>query len=216
VPPGIDPALFFRWDAITAALVERYGLLSAGPLLLLPARLTRRKNVELALRVLAALRGRTGHDARLIVTGPPGPHNPTNLAYLESLLWLRAELGLQGAAHFLYESEPGLPDAVLADLYRLCDALLFPSSQEGFGIPLLEAGLTRLPVFCSDIPPLHETGNGSAHFFDPFGDPAAIAALIAAVLDRDDAYRLRRRVMAGYTWPHIVQERILPLLQPGK
>ncbi len=216
VPPGVDPALFFRWDPVTAVLVERYALLAAGPLLLLPARLTRRKNIELALRVLAALRqlpAAAGQDARLIVTGPPGPHNPANLEYLRSLVELRRELGLVAAAHFLYESEPSLPDRVLADLYQLCDALLLPSTQEGFGIPVLEAGLARLPIFCSDLLPLRETGAGSAYFFDPAGDPGAIAALIAGVLDGDRAFRLRRRVLSTYTWSRIVQERILPLLR---
>ena len=101
----------------------------------------------------------------------------------------------------------------MADLYQLADALLFPSAREGFGIPILEAGLARLPVFCADIPPLRETGQGSAHFLDPNGDPAAIAACLARVLEQDAAHRLRRRVLAGFTWKRIVEERVIPLLQ---
>ena len=194
--------------------------MQADALLLLPARLTRRKNVEMALHILAALRAQIARpafpgarlDARLVVTGPPGPHNPANAAYLQSLLDLRRELGLQGAAHMLYERGITPDDGTMADLYQLADALLFPSAQEGFGIPILEAGLARLPVFCADIPPLRETGQGSAHFFDPHGDPAAVAARLARALEQDTAHRLRRRVLAGFTWKKIVEERVIPLL----
>ena len=213
VPPGVDPAQFFRWTSVTRRIVDELQLMQADALLLLPARLTRRKNVEMALRILAALRHLTGQDVRLIVTGPPGPHNPANAAYLQSLLDLRRELGLQGAAHLLYERDITPDDSTMADLYQLADALLFPSTQEGFGIPILEAGLARLPVFCADIPPLRETGQGSAHFLDPNGDPAAIAAHLARVLEQDAAHRLRRRVLAGFTWKRIVEERVIPLLQ---
>jgi glycosyltransferase involved in cell wall biosynthesis len=213
VPPGVDPAQFFRWTNVTRRIVDELQLMQADVLLLLPTRLTRRKNVEMALHILAALRAHTGLDARLIVTGPPGPHNPANAAYLQSLLDLRRELGLQDAAHLLYERGITPDDGTMADLYQLADALLFPSAQEGFGIPILEAGLARLPVFCADIPPLRETGLGSAHYFDPHGDPAAIAAHLARVLEQDAAHRLRRRVLAGFTWKRIVEERVIPLLQ---
>jgi len=117
----------------------------------------------------------------------------------------------------LYEldvsARQGLSDAVVADLYTLADALFFPSQQEGFGIPILEAGLVRLPAFCADIPPLRETGDGLAHYFDPAADPKNVAALIAVVLETDRPGLLRRRVRHTYTWSRIFRDRILPLLE---
>jgi glycosyltransferase involved in cell wall biosynthesis len=213
VPPGVDPARFFRWTETTRRLMDQLGLLKADLRLLLPARLTRRKNVEMALRILAALRNLTALDARLVVTGPPGPHNPANAAYLQDLLDLRRDLGLQHAAHFLYELDVAPDDDTMADLYQLADALLFPSAREGFGIPILEAGLARLPIFCSDIPPLRETGADSAHYFDLQGDPAVIAARMADVIERDAAHRLRLRVLSDYTWKRIVEEKVIPLIE---
>jgi glycosyltransferase involved in cell wall biosynthesis len=200
VPPGVEPARFFRWTETMLKLVEEQRLLEAEVVLLLPARLTRRKNVEMALHILAAFRAQTHLDARLVVTGPPGPHNPANAAYLQSLLDLRRDLNVQDAAHFLYEHGITPDDDTMADLYQLADALLFPSAQEGFGIPVLEAGLARLPVFCSDIPPLRETGDGSAYFFNPQGNPAAIATEIALALEGDAAHRLRRQVLSRFVW----------------
>lgn len=215
VPAGVDAARFFRWTETTRRLVNELDLLRADLLLLLPVRLTRRKNVEMALRILAALRDLTAHDAHLIVTGPPGPHNPANAAYLQNLLDLRRELELENAAHFLYELGVTPDDGTMADLYQLADALLFPSTQEGFGIPVLEAGLARLPVFGSDIPPLRETGRNEAHLFPPDADPADVAALIRHSLNTNPAHILRRRVLGSYLWEAVVRCRIIPLLEGG-
>jgi glycosyltransferase involved in cell wall biosynthesis len=215
VPPGVDPARFLHWTDTTRRLVDELGWLDAEVLFLLPARITRRKNVEMALRVLAAFRTRTGLDARLIVTGPPGAHNPANAAYLQSLLDLRRDLRVKDAAHFLYELNVTPDDDTMANLYQLADALLFPSAKEGFGIPILEAGLARLPIFCADIPPLRETGEGAAHLFGLHTDPAAIADNMQRVLEGDAAHRLRRRVLARFTWRRIVEERVIPLLHPS-
>ena len=102
VPNGIDQAAFFKLSPITLSLLQRIDLTQAAPILLLPVRLTPRKNIELALRTLAALRGDMP-EAILIVTGPLGAHNPANEAYFEKLKNLRAELNLSGAAIFLAE-----------------------------------------------------------------------------------------------------------------
>jgi glycosyltransferase involved in cell wall biosynthesis len=55
----------------------------------------------------------------------------------------------------------------LMDLYKNAEALVFPSLQEGFGIPLLEAVNFNLPIFCSDIPIFREIMEDEAHYFDP-------------------------------------------------
>jgi len=218
VPPGVDIPSFLRWTETTKRIVETYQLLDADIVLLLPARITRRKNIQLAVRTLAALRAQTGLDARLVVTGPPGPHNPANIAYLAELQALRHDLGLAEAAHFVYElgkeDQPLVPDeATMAVLYLLADALFFPSLGEGFGIPLLEAGLLRLPIFCSHIPPLQATGGEEVYYFTPHAEPADVAALIADKLLTSPAFRLRRRIVQQYRWESIVHDRVIPLIK---
>ncbi|NWG15383.1 MAG: glycosyltransferase family 4 protein [Chloroflexi bacterium] len=219
VVPGVDPARFFQWTETMQQIVSRLALLDADGLLLLPARLTRRKNIALALRVLAQVRRLSGQDFRLIVTGPPGPHNPANPGYLGELLDLRRELNLEAAAHFLYElSEPPLvpDDTTMANLYQLVDALFFPSVQEGFGIPVLEAGLAGVPVFCSDIPAFRLTGRQDVTYFHPLNEsPEAIAARILDVLTAYSTHRLRGRVRRQYRWETLIRESVLPLLEDG-
>lgn len=226
VTPGVDVSEFLKLEPATRRLVEQLDLLNADPLMLLPARITRRKNIEFGIRVTAAL---TRHKplATLVITGPPGPHNPANIAYLESLQALRGELGVAARVHFLYEHGVGdqplyVTDDMVADLYRLSDLLLFPSRREGFGIPVLEAGLARVPVFAADIPSVRESagdplgqapGRGPAHLFDPEGEPAAVADAIMAYLATDPAYQLRRRVLSQFTWQATLEHHLLPLIQ---
>jgi glycosyltransferase involved in cell wall biosynthesis len=213
VPNGLDASTFLKLEGQTRDLVDELGLTAANPLLLLPVRITARKNIELALRTLAALRT-LFPDAALVVTGPPGPHNPANIEYFSRLKALRAELRLEGSAHFLAEVvEEYLPDGVIADLYRLADALILPSREEGFGIPLIEAGLVRIPVFCADIPTLRALGGSEVTYFSPDAEPQDIAALIASHLKGDPLHRLRVRVRHSYTWQGVYRERIAPLLE---
>lgn len=217
IHPGVDPVEFFRLTPLTQRLVAQLDLLNADPLILLPARLTRRKNVQFAIRVAAAIKSLKPKVA-LVITGPPGPHNPKNLAYLESLRTLRDELNLQENVHFLYEygenQQPlEVPDEVIADLYQLANALLFPSAKEGFGIPIIEAGLARLPIFAADIPPIRESTVSLAHLFDLQSEPDAVAREILSFLENDPLSRMRQRVMRQYTWEAVVYHQVLPLLR---
>ncbi len=213
IPNGVDLKAFFKLEAQTVDLMKQLDLVTAEPLLLLPARLTPRKNVELALRVLAELR--KGYPrAALLVTGPEGPHNPANAAYKRKLLQLRDDLGLAAAAHFLAELDSGfIPDAVIADFYRLADALLFPSREEGFGIPIIEAGFSGMPVFCADIPALRELGGRDVSYFPPEAAPEPIARQISERLESEATLRWARRAKHGFGWDSIYALHIEPLIR---
>ena len=117
-------------------------------------------------------------------------------------------------ARFLAEltTEP-LPDAVIADCYRLADALFLPSREEGFGISLLEAGLAHRPVFCADLPALRELGDASASFFPPDEEPAKVAALISDRLRNDPVFRMAVKTRREFDWDRIYRGRIEPLLE---
>jgi glycosyltransferase involved in cell wall biosynthesis len=106
-------------------------------------------------------------------------------------------------------------DATRRDLFLLADVLLFPSEREGFGIPLLEAGLARLPIFCADLPPLRESARTHAHYFAPDETAPAIAARLADFCAHDSAYQLKQRTLREYAWERIFRERIEPLVRGG-
>ena len=212
IPNGVDATRFYKLEELTQALLEQTNLLDAAPILLLPVRVTPRKNIELALQTLKELQ-KQFPQAALVVTGPLGPHNGNNVHYFEELKKIRAQLKLEGSFHFLAELvDSFLPDEVIADFFRVADALFFPSREEGFGIPLIEAAFSHLPAFCADIPPLRELGLEDAAFFSPDEDPVKVAAMLAAYFKSSQSTRLSMRARASFRWEAIYRQHIAPIL----
>jgi len=213
VPNGVDTTRFYKLEAQTQTLLARINILDSAPILLLPVRVTPRKNIELALHTLAELR-KQFPSAALVVTGTLGAHNADNIKYFQTLLDLSRQLGLQDSAHFLAElTDSFLPDEVVADFFRIADALLFPSREEGFGIPLLEAAFSHLPAFCADIPPLRELGLNDAVFFSPDESPSKVANIIAEYFQSSIAARLSIRARLSFRWEAIYRQHIAPILE---
>jgi len=213
IPNGVDALQFLGLQEITRAFIDQLDLMAAEPFLLLPVRITPRKNIELAIKTVAALQNIFPNPV-LVVTGPIGPHNPANVKYLERLRTLRKEFNLQKRVHFLTELVSDfLPNSVIADLYRLADALFLPSREEGFGIPILEAGLTGKPIFCSDIPPMRDLAGEDAIYFSPSANPEIVASSIRDQLLKDPIYRMRLKVRKNFTWEQIYKQYIASLLE---
>ncbi|HEX6867276.1 MAG TPA: glycosyltransferase [Candidatus Limnocylindrales bacterium] len=213
VPNGVDVAALLRLDPATVRLLERFDLAAADPLLLMPVRVMARKNVELGLHVVASMRA-AGRSAGLIVAGPADPHDSTDGSYPTTVLALRDSLGLGEAAWFPgLEAASGLPDAVIADLYQLADALFLPSYEEGFGIPLLEAAVFRLPIVCSDLPALREVAGDDALYIRPTDDPADVARRVIASLDADPVARVAGRTRRHSSWEAVYRTSIAPTLE---
>jgi glycosyltransferase involved in cell wall biosynthesis len=215
---GVDPQELLGLSAAGRELIERLGLWEADLVLLMPVRVTQAKNIELAIRLAAALKAR-GLRPRIVLTGPPDPHDPDNMAYFQSLLALRRELGVESEMRFVYTegpdpSQPRIVDMeTVGELYRASDALFMPSHREGFGMPLVEAALAGLPVFCSPIPAAEELGGADVTKLAAEAGPEEVAALILERLGDDPTRRLRKRARQTLTWRSIFERDILPLLE---
>ncbi|WAL64913.1 glycosyltransferase family 1 protein [Amycolatopsis cynarae] len=95
-----------------------------------------------------------------------------------------------------------LSDVDLRHVVAGASALVLPSRDEGFGLPVLEALACDVPVVCTDIPALREISGGYASLV-PYGDVDALAqALRAAVSEPHTASMSvqRRTHAAGFTW----------------
>jgi glycosyltransferase involved in cell wall biosynthesis len=116
----------------------------------------------------------TGMRVRVVVVGP-----------LDAAQ--RAQLAASGLD---VQSRTDLSDDEVVALYREAALLLFPSTKEGFGLPVLEAQAVGCPVVTSDRLPLSEVAGGGACLVDP-QDVASIRAGVQRVLaDRDYRDRL--------------------------
>lgn len=208
IPNGIDTT---RWLGLPASLSKRLQTLRLSnryPVLLHPARLLRRKNIEFTLAMARAWRD-SGLNPLCLVTGAVDPHqeNP----YTNELLELRREWRLDDHVCFAGGQAP-LNDAEVRALYHTADLLFFPSRSEGFGLPLLEAGLTRTPVFCSDIAPHRAVADGNASFFPLSQNPEELARRILLELEQSAPHRLRRRILERFDFERVILPMTLEIL----
>jgi len=212
VPPGVSLEALHLVGTQTRRILAFLPWSERYPVLLVPVRITRRKNLELAVRVAAALRD-LGFAPLVVVTGPLGAHTADNRLYLEQLQTLRRGLGVDDHVVFLAERGLRCSPRTVGELYLWCDGVLVPSTLEGFGIPVAEAGLLRVPVFCSRIPAAVEVAGDLAHFLDPDEAPESVAKKIVAALSEDRAARLRRRVLERFAGERVAQDGLLPLVE---
>jgi glycosyltransferase involved in cell wall biosynthesis len=144
------------------------------------------------------------------------------MEYFQSLHELRSQANLDKEVRFVYEAGPerDLPHEIdsdrLGELYRFSDLLFMPSHREGFGMPVLEAGLVGLPVVCANVPAAKEIGGQEVTSLPPKASPVQAAQLILKLMESSNQYKLRERVRTGYTWQSIIKRDILPLLQQAE
>jgi glycosyltransferase involved in cell wall biosynthesis len=213
VPNGVDVADLAAIRPSTIRLIADLGLAEADPLLILPARLTPRKRIELAIDAAGRLRARRP-ATRLLVTGAADPHPVGGPAYVRSL---EEHAAASGGAGLLAVSRLGheLPRHRLTELLRLADALVFPSEREGFGIPILEAAIARLPIVCTDLPVFREVAGSDATYVPPTAGPDVWAEAIEAAIDGSPTARLARRVRATYELGRLMRSRAVPAIMRG-
>jgi glycosyltransferase involved in cell wall biosynthesis len=100
-------------------------------------------------------------------------------------------------------------DAVLEDLYQRASVFAFPSLDEGFGMPVLDAMARGLPVLASNVSAMPEVGGDAALLVDP-ADTTSIAEGLRR-LTEDQAFRKRLAEQgllrsAGFSWERTVEE----------
>ena len=95
----------------------------------------------------------------------------------------------------------GVPLEETVHFYRAADVFVYPSLNETFGLPILEAMACGCPVVTSDISAMPETAGGAAVLADP-KDPASIARAIveAAGPGRDRLRELGLKRASQFTW----------------
>jgi glycosyltransferase involved in cell wall biosynthesis len=174
-----------------AATRDRLGL--PDRFALYPAKAWPHKNHLRLVTALQLLR-RRGVDVPVVLTGAQ--------AGLELPVLTAADaLGVRDLIHFVGFVTP----RQLGALYRLARMMIFPSLFEGWGLPILEALTSGLPLACSNVTCLPAVTAGAAEVFDPY-DPAAIAQAVERVW-QDDRLRVRliadgRARAALFSWDH--------------
>ena len=113
-------------------------------------------------------------------------------------LRLLVELGIVNGVVQLSLDSKSLPSA-----YSNAEALVFPSREEGFGLPILEAMASGTPVLLAETPVSREVALDAALYFTP-GDSSGLAQLMASLLENRHAFQNHidagLRLSKKYTW----------------
>jgi len=149
VPNTVDVARLFGLTPELRASLASLDLPERDLVLFLPARVQMRKNIEFALQVTQRL-CEMNFNPLLIITGDRDGQSEGSARYADYLRQSLPEI-IVGNVVFVSEFFK-VQDDTLRDLYLLADCLLFPSKREGFGLPIIEAGLYRMPVWCWKMP----------------------------------------------------------------
>lgn len=152
------------------------------------------KRVQDLIQALTLL----GDRARLDIYGD-GPER-------QRLISLAAELNLQ--CRITFHGSIASPQTALAEM----DVLVLPSEAEGFGLVLIEAMASGVPVVATDSPGIRDVvKDGKTGLLIPVGSPAAIAASVTKMLD-DPIFRSESiaaallDVRARYSWATVLPE----------
>ena len=164
IPEAVDHDLFRPADREEASrhLETRYCV--TKPFVLFVSSLWPYKNCSGLLRAFAAAKSELG-DRQLVVVGPT-----RDAEYVAELRALAAQLGILDDIVWV----GGVPLEETVHFYRSADVFVYPSFNETFGLPILEAMACGCPVVTSDTSAMPETSGGAALLAEP-DDPDSLA-----------------------------------------
>ena len=191
VHEGVDPAVFYPQPAGVQPADPPFILFVGGDF--------PNKNRPIALAAYARLILQSSLPHRLVLVGADSTADEDLARRYPGLDLARVERRAQ------------LSQPELAQLYRTADVFLFPSTCEGFGLPVLEAMASGTPVITSTVSSLPEVAGDAAVLVDPHDVNAVYVSLIEVLTDRMQNERLRTAGLARaarFTWEAMARQTL--------
>ncbi|MDB5203332.1 MAG: glycosyl transferase, group 1 family protein [Ferruginibacter sp.] len=148
-----------------------------------------RKNLLTICQAIHRMNDKLPHP--LVVIGDGGKYKEAVKRYI-------AENKLDGKIIFLNESiaaqAPGFKESTdFPAIYQMATALIYPSSFEGFGLPVLEALWSNTPVITSNVSCMPETGGDAALYVSPLDDQQMADAMLQVATDAKLADGMKKK-----------------------
>lgn len=219
IPNGVDLARFATPDRGRAAQLREQVGASRRPLILAVGGIEPRKGSDSLVRALAEMKARRAVAPVLAVVG--GHSFQDHRAYRERVLGLLPDLGLGLDDDVILVGT--VPDADIPPWYAAADVLAFPSVKEGFGLAVLEAMSSGIPVVTSDLPVFREylVPGRDALLIEP-GDVGGLAAALLSTMEdkvlRQSLVSAGSAVAARFTWQESASQHLVVYaeLAPGR
>lgn len=172
-------------------ITKKYGL--PAHYLLCVGTLEPRKNLTALLRAYQ----KSGRQESLVIVGKKG--------------WIKDEALTKSISADTLERvifTGFVDDEDLPVVYARARLFIFPSLYEGFGLPLLEAMASSVPVIASDISPFRDIAGDLIDYFDPNDIFSMQTALITALETPIDMKRCNKAALHAqtFTWHHSAEE----------
>lgn len=150
-----------------------------------------RKNALLAVKALRQL----PDDLSLVLVGRPTDYVKTLLSYIK-------QNGLQHRVCFLH----GVPNEDLPSVYQQAEAFVYPSRYEGFGIPIIEAIQSGLPVVAATGSCLEEAGGPDCLYVHPDDAEGMAKAVLSAIKERKERVERSREYIRRFENQNVAQQ----------
>lgn len=170
------------------------------PFLLYVGNLKPHKNVPTLLRAYAQLRRGKGFAHSLLIVGD-------DARWKHSVVEECVRLGIRDTTVFA----PFVSADLLPRIYAAADALVMPSTAEGFGLPVLEAMACGTPVVCSSAASLPEVAGDAALYFDPASSEELAARIERLLHSSELRASLRDRGLQRakqFTWQEFTRKHM--------
>jgi len=212
IPNAIPLMEFLDLQPETRRLVQKHHVFEADPVFFIPGKMMPHKNIDIAVKVVSELK-KTYSNPKLVISARAFHHNK-DFEYLWKIDSMIHELELDKNVLIIQdELTPGANDlAVLKDFYKICDVVFYLSSYENFGLPILEAGLSKNIIICSDLQVFKEISPQNIFTANISRPPYEIAAYVKEVLESQRTNNLFRTIKSKYSLEAVFDTHILPFL----
>jgi len=188
-----------------AMWLEGKEILKRDIILYYPTKLLPRKGIDRAMDMMLAMKN-AGISVALLVSGAPDVYGPATSPYEGYIDSIIAAKKLEEDVFILNRFQEW-DDSMWRQTFLVADALVFLSKHEGVSLPIAEASIYRLPIWCKDIPVNAELGIPATLIDSPSSAVEAAQNLLASPDYIARKYRIRE-----CDYLKICEEKILPAL----
>lgn len=211
IPNVIKYQDFLHFTEGTSKIVREFSIFERYPVILIPVRIVSGKNLERTIKILASLKNQFP-DMLGIVTGLIYTSmNEEMSEHTRLIKKLATENNLIDKIIFLDQilEEFSIPKEksrdVVRDLYFVSHLVMLLSIDEGFGLPILEAGVARTPLAVVQIPVFREVAKGGALYLPLDESENYNAKRVIEFLNKNNTEReaLFHSTLNRYNWDNL-------------
>lgn len=214
---GIDVSSFFNFDDLTQTFFSKHNLLNSDLLILLPSKVMKHKNIDYCVNVIAELK-KVVPSVKMIITGKNFPHGKGKYGGYVKLVYdqikqLDVTENIIFLSDILSQNEGNFAFDLVKNLYLVSDIVFFLSSYENFGLPLLEAGLSKTPILCTTLSVFKEIEDKNIFFVDlARNTPSQVAEKTLEILKENQQIVYFKKIKKIFNYDTIFQNQIIPLI----